>query len=106
MLLMMKCGILALRLRALTTEYQAYQAEKKEAQLEYQSYQMIWKYDAVHKEFDKCAKEHINNDDIRYRIYRQGVDFSEFAGELKSVILPVYQSAENCGFGKWQYRGE
>ena len=75
------------------------------AQLEYQSYQMIWKYETVHKEFEKCAKEHINNDDIRYRIYREGLNLNEFAGELKSVILPVYQSAQNCGFSNWQYKG-
>ena len=71
---------------------------------EYQSYQMLWKYDAVHKEFDKCAKEHINNDDIRYRIYRKGLEFKEFAGELESIILPVYQSAKNCGFTNWKYQ--
>ncbi len=71
---------------------------------EYQSYKMLWKYDAVHKEFDKCAKEHINNDDIRYRIYRKGLEFTEFAGELESIILPVYQSAKNCGFTNWKYQ--
>ncbi len=71
---------------------------------EYQSYQMLWKYDAVHKEFDKCVKEHINNDDIRYRIYRKGLEFTEFAGELESIILPVYQSAKNCGFTNWKYQ--
>lgn len=71
---------------------------------EYQSYQMLWKYDVVHKEFDKCAKEHINNDDIRYRIYRKGLEFTEFAGELESIILPVYQSAKNCGFTNWKYQ--
>lgn len=71
---------------------------------EYQSYQMLWKYDAVHKEFDKCAKEHINNDDIRYRIYRKGLEFTEFASELEAIILPVYQSAKNCGFTNWKYQ--
>lgn len=79
---------------------------EKLARQEYQSYRLLWKYDAVHKEFEKCAKEHINNDDIRYRVYREHLDFKEFAGELKSIILPVYQSAQNCGFGNWQYRGE
>lgn len=71
---------------------------------EYQSYQMLWKYDAVHKEFDKCAKEHINNDDIRYRIYRKGLEFKEFASELETIISPVYQSAKNCGFTNWKYQ--
>lgn len=71
---------------------------------EYQSYQMLWKYDVVHKEFDKCAKEHINNDDIRYRIYRKGLEFKEFASELETIISPVYQSAKNCGFTNWKYQ--
>lgn len=74
------------------------------AQQEFQSYRLMWKYDAVHKEFEKCAKEHINNEDIRYRVYRKGLEFPEFVGELKSIILPVYQSAQNCGFSNWQYK--
>ena len=73
------------------------------AHQEFQSYRLIWKYDEVHREFDKCAKEHINSDDVRYRVYRKGLDFDEFAGELRSVILPVYQSARNCGFRSWKY---
>lgn len=77
---------------------------EKLAQLEFQSYRLLWKYDAVHDEFEKCAKEYINSDDIRYRVYREGLEFSEFAGELKSIILPVYQSAQNCGFSNWRYR--
>ena len=76
------------------------------AKQEYQSYQLLWKYDAVHREFEKCAKEHINNEDIRYRVYREGLDFAQFARELESVILPVYQSAQNCGFNNWKYQGE
>jgi CRISPR/Cas system Type II protein with McrA/HNH and RuvC-like nuclease domain len=75
----------------------------KLARQEFQSYELMWKYNKVHDEFEKCAKEHINNADIRYRVYREGLAYPEFAGELKSVILPVYQSAQNCGFGNWQY---
>ena len=60
----------------------------------------MWKNDIVHKEFEKCAKEHINSDDIRYRVYRRGLEYPVFAEELKSIILPVYQSAQNCGFGE------
>ena len=76
---------------------------KKLAQQEYRSYQLMWKNDIVHKEFEKCAKEHINSDDIRYRVYRRGLEYPVFAEELKSIILPVYQSAQNCGFGRWKY---
>lgn len=75
----------------------------KLAKQEFQSYRLMWKYEAVHKEFEKCAKEHINNDDVRYRVYRQGLELPKFTGELKSIILPVYQSAQNCGFSNWQY---
>ena len=66
---------------------------KKLADIEYQSYKLIWQYDSVHKEFDKCAKEHINNDEVRYRIYRAGLSVDEFTGGLESVILPVYKAA-------------
>lgn len=78
---------------------------EKLARQEYQSYRLMWKYDMIHDEFVKCAKEHINNDEIRERVYREGLDYAEFAGELKSIILPVYQSAQNCGFGKWRWKG-
>ena len=73
------------------------------SQLEYFSYEMMWKYDKVHKEFEKCAREHLNNDDVRRRIYREGIKYQEFAGELENVLYPVYQSAKNCGFGNWIY---
>ena len=76
------------------------------AHQEYQSYELMWRHDKVHAEFEKCAKEHINSDDIRYRVYRKGLEYQEFVGELKSIILPVYQSAQNCGFCNWQYRTE
>ena len=73
------------------------------AQVEYFSYEMIWKYNKVHKEFEKCAREHLNNDDVRRRIYREGIEYPEFAGELENVLRPVYQSAKNCGFRNWIY---
>lgn len=50
--------------------------------------------------------EQILNEDIRYRVYREGFDFAQFAKELKSFILPAYQSAQNCGFNNWKYQGE
>ena len=59
----------------------------------------------MHKEFDKCAKEHINNDEVRYRIYREGPSVDEFRKGLESVILPVYKAAQDCGFSRWEYKG-
>lgn len=70
---------------------------------EYVSYQMMWKSQAVHKEFDQCAREHINNPDVLARLYRPGLSEQEFQGQLSEILLPVYQSAKNCGFGSWVY---
>ena len=48
------------------------------ARLEYFSYEMIWKYDVVRDEFEKCAKEHLNDDTVRRKIYQEGQDFISF----------------------------
>lgn len=71
---------------------------------EYASYEMMWKYPKVHDEFEKCAKEHLNNIEIRGRLYREGLSEEEFAERLSEVILPVYQSARNAGFNSWIMR--
>lgn len=77
----------------------------KLARLEYQSYKLIWRNELIHKEFVKCAKEHINNEDIQQRIYGEGLRFEEFAERLKTVILPVYNAARDCGFDwNWEYK--
>lgn len=73
------------------------------AQLEYFSYEMLWKYDLVHDAFEKCAREHLNNDEIRHRIYRPEQNFETFSAVLEEVIQPIYQSAKNCGFKNWIY---
>ncbi|MBR2835984.1 MAG: hypothetical protein IKE43_09805 [Coriobacteriales bacterium] len=74
------------------------------AELEYQSYQMIWKYNLVHSEFCKCAREHLNNPEIRHRLYRKGLSVDEFTEQLKEVVYPIYLSAETCGFRSWEYK--
>ncbi|MCR5705086.1 MAG: HNH endonuclease [Eubacterium sp.] len=71
--------------------------------LEYQSYEMMWKYDSVHAAFEKCAKEHLNSFEIQGRLYREGLSLNEFSDSLEEVIRPVYQSAKNCGFRNWIY---
>ena len=76
------------------------------ADLEYHSYRMIWTYDKVRSEFQKCAREHLNNPEIEHRLYRPGLDRDEFKLQLSEVIYPVYQSAKNCGFRRWEYSHE
>ena len=71
--------------------------------LEYVSYEMMWKYPVVHDEFEKCAKEHLNNQEIRERLYRKDLSQEQFIYSLQKVIDPVYQSAVNSGFSKWYW---
>lgn len=77
---------------------------KSYADLEFMSYQMMWKNEALHTQFDKCSREHLNNADIRQRLYRQGLSQSEFETQLENVIRPVYESALQCGFRQWVYK--
>lgn len=70
-------------------------------QMEYLSYSMLWQNDKLHEEFDKCAKEHLNNHDIKQKLYRPGLKKEEFADRLSEIVLPVYQSAKNSGFSNW-----
>ncbi len=76
------------------------------AKLEFTSYEMMWKYDVLHDEFEKCAKEHLNDSIIRRKIYQEGQDFTSFSHMLEEILQPVYQSAKNCGFRDWVYGGE
>ena len=73
------------------------------ADLELLSYQMIWKYEAVRSEFRKCAKEHLNNPEIRHRLYREGLEPDAFRQQLREVVYPIYLSAKTCGFSSWEY---
>lgn len=73
---------------------------------EYRAYELIWKWDKIHDEFERCAREHLNSNDVRIRLYREGMDFGSFSEQLEDVMLPVYQSAKNSGFDDWVYRNE
>ena len=73
------------------------------AELEYSSYSLMWQNEAVHKEFDKCAREHVNSVQVQSRLYRKGLSKQKFEHELKTIILPVYSAAKNCGFKDWEY---
>lgn len=74
----------------------------KLAELEYSSYLVMWEKEMVHDAFYKCAKEHLNNSDIQYRLYREGLTKGDFIGHLEEVIFPIYQSSKTCGFKVWE----
>lgn len=73
------------------------------SEIEYFSYQMMWEYEGVHREFEKCRNEHINSDEVYMRLYRPDVGKGEFSSNLEQVLFPVFESAKNVGFVEWDY---
>lgn len=53
------------------------------------------------KLFRHCEKDDLNNDEIRYKLYQPGLSQVQFAWQLEEILLPVYESAKNMGFGEW-----
>ena len=76
---------------------------KKLSALEYQSYQLMWKYDGIRKEFEKVKKKHLNSPIVEGRLYAPDLTREEFGGRLSEIVLPVYQSARAAGFREWEY---
>lgn len=71
-------------------------------EIEYEAYEMVQQYDAVHKEFDRCVKDHVNSAEVFNKLYRPGLTKSVFIGNLKEIIEPVYLAASNMGFELWR----
>ncbi len=71
------------------------------SKIEYASYEMMWQYSQVHDAFEQCVGDHLNNDEIRQKLYRKGLSETEFSNQLENVLLPVYQSAKNMGYPNW-----
>ena len=71
---------------------------------EFLSYKLMWEYLEIHTAFEKCAREHLNNQEIRHKLYQQGLSEREFSERLEEVILPVYKSAKSMGFSNWRLK--
>ncbi|MDD4377569.1 MAG: HNH endonuclease domain-containing protein [Eubacteriales bacterium] len=73
--------------------------------VEYQAYKLVEEYDHMkdlHRVVTKCMKDHVNSQDVRYKLYRPGQPIHTFASELEELIKPAYESAKNLGFGQWR----
>lgn len=77
---------------------------EKLGNIEYEAYQLMQQNEAVHKEFEKCVKEHINNPDVYAKLYKPGLDRHVFIRTLNDIVEPVYTAASNMGFECWRYR--
>ncbi len=74
-------------------------------ELEYISYTLSKENPTVSDAFEKIAKYHLNNDEIRRSLYCDGLSENEFGERLHNVIYPVYNAAVNNGFKSWIYEG-
>ena len=70
--------------------------------VEYLSYEAVWKYDKVHDVFEKCAAEHVNTDEAKMKLYGEGLSKDDFTSHLREMVLPPYKAAQNLGFGEWR----
>ena len=70
--------------------------------LEFKAYMTVWNYPQIHKEFDRCIKEHVNSVDVQHRLYRHNLTRNEFYHNLEEIIKPVYEAAQNMGFDCWR----
>ena len=75
---------------------------KRLCDLEFLAYETVWKYEKVHKEFDKCLNEHVNNSDIRMKLYIPNISRIEFSNRLEEIMTPIYTAAKNMGFENWK----
>ena len=74
------------------------------AHTEYDAYLLVGSDERASVLFEKCARENLNNEEVRYRLYRQGQTEQHFTSQLEELLLPIYESARNMGFRKWTYQ--
>ena len=72
-------------------------------EIEYLSYQLMWQYEGIRKEFEKVKKKHLNSPMVEGRLYAPDLSKDEFGNRLSEIVLPVYQSAKSAGFREWEY---
>lgn len=71
----------------------------------YVAHDEMWNLNPTTKSINSSKSNNLPDWDTYFeKLARQ--EYPVFAEELKSIILPVYQSAQNCGFRKWQYQAE
>ena len=74
------------------------------AKAEYNAYRMVNSDEKAARLFNKCSKENLNNEEIRFRLYREGQTEEHFTRQLEEIVLPIYESARNMGFSEWVYK--
>jgi hypothetical protein len=73
----------------------------KLCKVEYEAYGLLSTDETTKELFRRCEKENLNNEEVRHRLYQPGLTRESFKGQLSEILLPVYESAKNMGFGEW-----
>lgn len=73
------------------------------AKAEYDAYLLVESDAKAKALFEKCSRENLNNEEIRFRLYRTGQTQEHFTNQLEEILLPIYDSAKNMGFREWVY---
>ncbi|MGN0658282.1 MAG: HNH endonuclease domain-containing protein [Emergencia sp.] len=73
--------------------------------LEYQCCQAVWEHEKIRGLFESCSRDHVSSTEARMKLYQKGLSEEAFSRGLEEILLPVYQSARNMGFGEWNYEG-
>ena len=72
------------------------------SRLEYGAYKLATENTQIHNLLEICIKEHVNNCDIRDKLYyRDNLSMEQYMNTLEEIIRPVYIAAKNLGFQKW-----
>ncbi len=75
------------------------------AKVEYDAYVFTEKNEKAKHLFEKCARENLNSEEIKFRLYKPGQTEEYFKDQLSEIILPIYEAARNLGFKEWMYKG-
>ena len=76
------------------------------AQLEYKAYDLTSSHSQVGElkgRYSECVDEHVNDLNVREKLYRPGLTEEQFINALEDIVKPVYNAALNLGFGVWTY---
>lgn len=76
---------------------------KELARTEYDAYLMLENDEKANQLFEKCSRENLNSEEIRYKLYQPGQTKNHFTNQLEEIMLPIYESAKNLGFREWVY---
>ena len=75
---------------------------EKLCSLQFRAYSTARGAEQLNVLFNRCLEEHVNNHDIRHRLFDESLTLPQFSRNLEDIMLPVYKGAESLGFEQWR----